>query len=188
MTVDAKRHPHWFDPSMPSREHCVLPCLLATRAAATPDRDFLLYEDGKRWTYGETYALARRAAAGLRRLGVRPGDKVLVWLPNGPDAVRAWFGINLVGACFAPLNIAYRGRLLEHAIEQSGATSHGRARRTRRAGCKEIAVTQLETLVVMGEQPDGFEWPGDGRRRRRAGSTPTTAHPMPRSSAGTRRC
>lgn len=32
---------------MPSREQCVLPSLLAARAAATPDRDFLLFEDGK---------------------------------------------------------------------------------------------------------------------------------------------
>ena len=108
-------HPQWFDPAMPSREQCVLPSLLAARAASTPDREYLLYEDGKRWSYGQTYSLARRAAAALRRRGVRAGDKVLVWLPNGPDAVRAWFGANLVGACFAPLNIAYRGRLLEHA-------------------------------------------------------------------------
>ena len=93
----AAPHPQWFDPSMPSREHCVLPSLLAARAAATPDRDYLLYEDGKRWTYATRYALARRAAAALRRCGVRAGDKVLVWLPNGPDAVRAWFGANLVG-------------------------------------------------------------------------------------------
>jgi carnitine-CoA ligase len=118
----AAHHPQWFDPAMPSREQCVLPSLLAARAAATPDRDFLLYEDGKRWSYGHTYSLARRAAAALRRRGVRAGDKVLVWLPNGPDAVRAWFGANLAGACFAPLNIAYRGRLLEHAIAESGAT------------------------------------------------------------------
>src|SRR5262245_43486731 len=73
----ADRHPQWFDPAMPSREQCVLPALLAARAAATPDREYLLYEDGKRWTYGQTYSLARRAAAALRRRGVRAGDKVL---------------------------------------------------------------------------------------------------------------
>ncbi len=144
---------------MPSREQCVLPCLLAARAAATPDRDFLLYQDGKRWTYAQTYALARRAATGLRCLGVRQGDTVLVWLPNGPDAVRAWFGANLVGACFAPLNIAYRGRLLEHAIEQSGAKVM-----ILHAGLVErlqgIAIKQLETLIVIGERPAGIEWSG----------------------------
>jgi crotonobetaine/carnitine-CoA ligase len=52
----------------------------------------------------------------LRRLGVARGEQVLAWLPNGPDIVRAWFGINLAGGCFAPLNIAYRGRLLDVSI------------------------------------------------------------------------
>ena len=153
------QHPQWFDPAMPSREQCVLPALLAARAAATPDRDFLLYEDGKRWSYGHTYALARRAATGLRRCGVQKGDKVLVWLPNGPDAVRAWFGANLVGACFAPLNIAYRGRLLEHAIEQSGATVM-----VLHAGLIErlqgIDIKQLKTLIVLGERPASMQWSG----------------------------
>ncbi len=159
MTQDSKPHPAWFDPAMPVREASVLPCLLATRAAATPARDFLLFEDGKRWTYGETHALARRAATGLRRLGVRAGDNVLVWLPNGPDAIRAWFGSNLAGACFAPLNIAYRGRLLAHAIEQSGArvmvVHAGLVDRL-----LEIPATQLETLIIVGERPAGFDWAG----------------------------
>src|SRR6185295_14851665 len=99
------------------------------------------------------------AATGLRRCGVQKGDKVLVWLPNGPDAVRAWFGANLVGACFAPLNIAYRGRLLEHAIEQSGATVM-----VLHAGLVErlqgIDVKQLKTLIVLGERPETLQWAG----------------------------
>ncbi len=152
-------HPPWFDPAMPSREQCVLPCLLETHATRTPSREFLRFEDGARWTFAATRALARRAAAGLRRHGVRPGEAVLVWLPNGADAVRAWFGINLAGACFAPLNVAYRGRLLAHAIEQSRArvmivhaSLVGRL--------QEIPRTQLETLIVIGDGPPGLEWPG----------------------------
>lgn len=141
---------------MPSREQCVLPSLLAARAAATPDRDFLLFEDGKRWTYGDAYKLARRAASCLRRRGVRAGDKVLVWLPNGPDAVRAWFGANLVGAVFAPLNIAYRGKLLEHAIEQSGATvmiAHpGLVERLQGIDARQLKVFEPE---VLDEADDG---------------------------------
>jgi carnitine-CoA ligase len=149
-------HPQWFDPAMPSREQCVLPALLAARAAATPDRDYLLYEDGKRWTYGATYSLARRAAAALRRRGVRAGDQVLVWLPNGPDAVRAWFGANLVGACFAPLNIAYRGMLLEHAIRTSGATvmiAHaGLVERLQGIDARQLQVYGTE---ILDEDDDG---------------------------------
>src|SRR6188474_532516 len=157
--IDPNPHPPWFDPSLPSREDCVLPCLLAARADATPARDFLLWENGTRWSYGETYALARRVASGLRKLGVKPADTVLAWLPNGPDAVRAWFGINLAGACYAPLNLAYRGRMLAHAIEQSGArimiVHSGLLDRL-----QELPRTLLETLVVVGDRPADFAWAG----------------------------
>jgi crotonobetaine/carnitine-CoA ligase len=152
-------HPHWFDPGLPEREQCVLHALLAQRASATPDREFLLFEHGERWTCAEAYAVAQRAASGLRSLGVRSGDRVLVWLPNGADAVRAWFGANLAGACFAPLNLAYRGRLLAHAIEQSGAKlmiAHaGLLERL-----AELPACALETLVVVGTPPAGFSWRG----------------------------
>src|SRR5512141_308970 len=102
--------------------------------------------------------IARRAASGLRSLGVGRDDRVLVWLPNGPDVLRAWFGANLAGACFAPLNLAYRGRLLTHAIEQSGAKVM-----VIHAGLldrlAEIPQTAIETLVVVGRRPPGFCWP-----------------------------
>jgi len=158
-TAAPQPHPPWFDPSMPSREQCVLPGLLASRAAATPDREFLVFEDGPCWTFGETHQRARRLAAGLRRLGVRSGDTVLVWLPNGPDAVRSWFGINLVGACFAPLNVAYRGRLLAHVIEESRArVMIVHPALVDRLG--EIPRGRLETLIVAGTRVDGLDWPG----------------------------
>src|SRR5207247_3575828 len=72
-------------------------------------------------TWSQTLANARRAAAGLQTLGVAQGDNVLSWLPNGPDALRVWFGANLLGAVYVPLNTAYRGRLLEHVVRTSGS-------------------------------------------------------------------
>ena len=86
-----------------------------------PQRNLALFENGSRWSYGEAHALARRTAAGLRALGVKRGDMVQVWLPNGPAAMQAWFGINYLGAVFAPINTAYRGRLLEHVLQNTGA-------------------------------------------------------------------
>jgi len=52
---------------------------------------------------------------------VRQDDPVLTWLPNGPDALRIWFAINYLGALYVPLNLAYRGHILEHAVRVSGA-------------------------------------------------------------------
>ena len=111
----------WFDPRVPAADRCVLRPLLDRHAAATPDKVFARFADGSEWTYRQTQTIARRTAMGLRKLGVSQGDKVLSWLPNGPDAIRVWFGLNYLGAVYVPINLAYRGGLLAHVVANSDA-------------------------------------------------------------------
>ncbi len=98
------RRPPWLDPAVPARSDCVLKAMLDTRAARHPERRFALFEDGSTWTYGECLAEVRAAAAGLQRLGVRQGDRVVAWLPTGRPLVLTWFATNYLGAVFVPLN------------------------------------------------------------------------------------
>ena len=111
----------WHDPRVPPDVDCVLRPLLERRAAETPDKVFALFADGSAWTYRQTREAARRAAVGFRRLGVEQGDTVLSWLPNGPDALRVWFGLNYLGAVYVPINLAYRGGILEHVVDNADA-------------------------------------------------------------------
>ncbi len=111
----------WYDPRVPAAEECVLRPLLERRAAENPDKIFARFADGRCWTYRETRDVARRAALGFERLGVKQGDRVLSWLPNGPEALRVWFGLNYLGAVYVPINLAYRGKLLEHVVENADA-------------------------------------------------------------------
>lgn len=111
----------WWSAEVPPAEECVLGTVLRQRAVDEPDAVYAIFEDDERWTYRDTLAVAEGMARGLRALGVTNGDPVLSWLPNGPDALRTWFGANLLGAIYVPLNTAYRGRLLEHAVGLSEA-------------------------------------------------------------------
>jgi crotonobetaine/carnitine-CoA ligase len=112
----------WSDPRVPDADQCVLRPLLDRHAAATPDKVFVRFADGSEWTYARTRTIARQAASGLAALGVKQGDHVLSWLPNGPDALRVWFGLNYLGAVYVPINLAYRGSLLAHVVANSDAT------------------------------------------------------------------
>ncbi len=112
----------WHDPRVPPPEDCVLRPLLERRAAETPDKVFIRFADGSTWTYRQTLDIASRTANGLHALGVKQGEHVLSWLPNGPDAIRVWFGLNLLGAVYVPINLAYKGRLLAHVVENSDAS------------------------------------------------------------------
>ena len=111
----------YWSPEVPDADECVLGQLLARQVRERPDVVHAVFEDGSRWTYAEAWRAAHAVAHRLRALGVHQGDRVLSWLPNGPDALRVWYGTNLLGAVYVPLNPAFRGRLLEHAVALSGA-------------------------------------------------------------------
>ena len=111
----------WADPRIPEADQCVLGALLERHARERPEAVFATFEDGQTWTYASTRDLVSRTAAGLAALGVRQGDLVHVWMASGPDAVRVWFAINWLGAVYVPLNLAYKGRLLEHVIAKAQA-------------------------------------------------------------------
>ncbi|MGD9941616.1 MAG: AMP-binding protein [Burkholderiaceae bacterium] len=100
----------------PPDEACVLGAALRARAAQLPDKVFIRFDDGTAWTYAQALSQALSTAGGLRALGVAQGDTVAVWLPNGPDIVRCWFALTLLGAVFVPLNTGWRGRVLHHAL------------------------------------------------------------------------
>ena len=76
----------------------VIRSLLERNAAQAPDEVFVTFEDGTRWTRREGLEIAGAAAGALRTAGIGHGDRVAVFLPNGPDFLGAWWGAALLGA------------------------------------------------------------------------------------------
>ena len=111
----------WNDPRVFPPDICVLRDILDRNAAEAPDKVFVRFDDGSEWTYAQTRATVRRAAAALQRMGIVQDDHVLTWLPNSPEALRIWFAINYIGAVYVPMNIAWRGQVLENAVRVSTA-------------------------------------------------------------------
>ena len=111
----------YLDQRMPPKEQCVQRYLLERWAEIQPDKIFAIFADESQWTYGETIGIAIRTANAFRALGVKEGDRVLVWLPNGADCLRVWFGLNFLGAVFVPINLAYKGSILQHAVSLAAA-------------------------------------------------------------------
>lgn len=107
---------------MPDRRVCVLRYLIDDWAEKRGGKDYVLFENGDRWTYAELRARVVAKAVGLQRLGVKQGDHVAAWLPNGREALLALYAVNYLGAVFVPFNTAYRGNLLEHVLRNSDAT------------------------------------------------------------------
>jgi carnitine-CoA ligase len=138
------------DPRVPEACDCVLGPLLRGQAAQDPNAVYAVFPDGTEWTRRDTLTESTRAAAALQRLGAAPGTRVLIWLPNGEDALRAWFGANLAGAVAVPINTAYQGSILEHVIADSGATILV-TRPQLTAALAAVRPGRLETVVVLGD-------------------------------------
>ncbi|MBU4466273.1 MAG: AMP-binding protein, partial [Actinobacteria bacterium] len=62
-----------------------------------------------------------RAAEGLRRVGVEPGDRVAIVLPNCPQHVIAFYAVLRLGAIVVEHNPLYTARELRHQFEDHQA-------------------------------------------------------------------
>ena len=118
---DTATHPSWFDGRTPSAEQCVLPLVVARRAAATPDAQLVSFGDGTTWSCAETLARMQGMAELLHSEGVGRGDRVPLWLPNGADLLQAWLGCAFLGAISVPLNTDFRGSILAHVLGECDA-------------------------------------------------------------------
>ncbi|MEU4598065.1 AMP-binding protein [Nocardia sp. NPDC023988] len=96
--------------------------VLAARAAATPDRIAVL-DTAHSWSYAELHHRARSLAAGLARLGITPGDRVLVQLPNRAEFVEVVFALFELGALPVFCLPAHRAAELVPIAEAAAATA-----------------------------------------------------------------
>src|ERR1700740_3725489 len=81
-----------------------------------------LVDGSARYTYREVHEKVLRAAHGLRGIGVEPGDRVAIWLPNRLEWCVAFFAAVRVGAIVVPLNTALSASEATYQLEQSGST------------------------------------------------------------------
>lgn len=82
-----------------------LPDMFLDSAQRHPDAPFLDFM-GRRYNYADVAKAVHQAAAGFEALGIKPGDRVGLFLPNVPHYVAAYYGALLAGAIivnFSPL-------------------------------------------------------------------------------------
>ncbi|MCA1306209.1 AMP-binding protein [Microbacterium esteraromaticum] len=76
---------------------------------------------GRETTYRDMQDAIERAAAGLRDLGVGPGDPVAIVLPNCPQHIIAFYAVLRLGAVVVEHNPLYTARELRKQFEDHGA-------------------------------------------------------------------
>jgi long-chain acyl-CoA synthetase len=93
---------------------------LTRTAERFPNNTALIFQ-GAKITYRQLDEMVSRFASALAGMGIRPGDKVAVLLPNIPQCVIGIYGSFRAGAVCALNNPLYTDRELEHQFNDSGS-------------------------------------------------------------------
>ena len=113
-----------YDPGIPATlryPDVPLQALLDDAAESYPNATATIFFNAKR-TYRSISEDAWRFANGLRRVGVKKGDRVALVLPNTPQFVVAFYGALRAGAVLVCCNPRYTAAELQHQLADAGAT------------------------------------------------------------------
>ncbi|HEY0782542.1 MAG TPA: AMP-binding protein [Thermoanaerobaculia bacterium] len=116
--------------------------LLAIPLRRSPEATALVThgDDGEEaWSYSALFAAVRLLAAHLQAWGLRPGDRVALFLGNGAELVIAYLAVLAAGAVVVPINLAYRRREIAHILGDAEP---------------RVLVTEAEQEGVLAEIPD----------------------------------
>lgn len=94
---------------------------VATTSERLPDKTFLQEVDGDSISYRDFHLRALRWAGALEAAGVQPGDRVATMLMNCIDGFVFWAALSWVRAIDTAVSVDYRGSLLAHVLNLSGA-------------------------------------------------------------------
>ncbi len=136
---------------IPGTLHALLAQRINNAAPALIDR-------GRPVSYRELADESRRVAQGLRKLGVRAGDCVALWLPNLPAWLAAFFACAQLGAIAVSVNTRFRSHELGDILHRSGARLlvfwpefKGIDFAGILAACDPQALERLECVILYGE-------------------------------------
>ena len=136
---------------IPGTLHALLAQRINNAAPALIDR-------GRMVSFREFAGESSRVAQGLRKLGVRAGDCVALWLPNLPAWLAAFFACAQLGAVAVSVNTRFRSHELADILQRSRARLlifwpefKGIDFAGILAACDPRALERLEGIVLYGE-------------------------------------
>ena len=128
-----------------------------------PDRPAIIFL-GEKFTYTRLRNLIDRFATALNRLGVRKGDKVMLYITNSAQWVISFFAIQKIGAVVVPVAPIYTSFEIEYMINDAGVetvicldTNFGYVQEIfSKTGLKRAIVTNLVDLLPIWKRTVGF--------------------------------
>ncbi len=111
-----------------------------------------------RWTYDRLWEDSGRVATLLQRRGLSKGDQVILWGPNSPHWVLAFFGCLRAGVVLIPLDLRsapdYVSRVISRTEPKLAFTSRFTPKGDVDLGVPEITFEEMELAIADLPVPD----------------------------------
>ena len=111
---------------------------------------------GEKYSFRRLKELAERTASGFHGLGVKTGDRVVLYIPNSPQWVVAWLGLQYIGAVAVPVSPIYTAHDMGYIAADAGArviicadTNYGYVKRVKAEGVplEKVIVTNIADML-----------------------------------------
>jgi acyl-CoA synthetase (AMP-forming)/AMP-acid ligase II len=134
-------------------------------------------------TLGQLAEEGAAVAAGLTQVGVRPGGRIALQVPNWPEAMTALYAAMLLRAVVVPIPAIYGPTEVRFILEDAQVDTYVLADRWRNQGYLD-SLSQvsdapgLERVIIVGDEvPAGcIAWSDVAARARRAEPVPVAAY------------
>ncbi len=120
-----------------------------------PDKVYLYFQD-QTMTYRELDQKANQVANGFLEIGIRKGDRVCLLLPNSPEFLYVWFGLNKIGAILVPIHLSLKEGEVAYIVNHSEAKAiiagslHDDLIQKVKRECKEVS-----NIIMIGGPVSG---------------------------------
>ncbi len=124
-------------------------------------------EKAMKLTYGQLLAAVNRLANALKKLGVKKGDRVGIYLPMLPETAIAMLACARIGAVHAVVFSAFSSQALKIRLQDTKAkvliTADGYYRRgevvnLKKAADEALKDTQIEKVIVVKRAKNAISW------------------------------
>ena len=109
-----------------------------------------VYFLGSSYSYKNVLDLSEKFASGLYEIGMRKGDRILMYIPNSIQFIVSWLGIQRLGAVAVPISPIYTAFDLKYMANNTGAKAVICSDRNYGYVKQAMPDTQLEKVIFTG--------------------------------------
>jgi fatty-acyl-CoA synthase len=126
--------------------------ILGSTVQRHPHAEALVFE-GRRWSYQQWNERINRVANAFAAMGVRPFDRVALYLFTGEACATAYFACQKIGAVAVPMNFRLAAGELAHILRDSGARLlvYSHSLRDQVAQARELGARPSGCIAVGGD-------------------------------------